>query len=103
MDWKNCGGQLYDKSNQTFIFSLNLNKKYDMLKKEDKSIYCDKDWGPDFGAEDFGLYKNMKKGITYANKNCNFLCDKNLELTGGKGEKETFEVDEFEVFKVLFD
>ena len=43
----------------------------------------------------------MKKGYTYANSSCNFLSNNNLELTGGKGESESFEVEDFEVYKVL--
>ena len=44
----------------------------------------------------------MKKGITYANTNCNFLSNNNLELTGGKGNSETFETEEIEVFKIIY-
>ena len=44
----------------------------------------------------------MKKGETYANSACNFLSNENLELTGGKGNNETFEVEEFEVYKVIY-
>ena len=43
----------------------------------------------------------MKKGYCYANINCNFLSDKNLELTGGKGEYENFETKELEVYEVI--
>ena len=44
----------------------------------------------------------MKKGSTYANKKCNFLSNNNLELTGGKGDNEDFEVEELEVFKIIY-
>ena len=43
----------------------------------------------------------MKKGISYANKKCKFLSNNNLELTGGKGESESFETEELEVYKVI--
>ena len=102
LNWDNKGGQLNDDSNQTFIFSLNLIKKYDMINKGGKGIYCSNKWGPDFGADDFGIKEDMNNGVTYANKNCNFLSNNNLELTDGKGSSENFNVDEIEVYKVLY-
>ena len=45
----------------------------------------------------------MKKGRTFANNYTNFLSNNNLELTGGKGENEFFDIDDFEVFKVIYD
>ena len=102
LNWKSEGGQIYDKSNQTFIFSLNLKKKYYMFDKEKMAIQCYSNKGPIFGAHDFSLKENMSKGQTYANNNCNFLKDHNLELTGGKGEYESFDTKEFEVFQVNF-
>ena len=103
LDWKKNGDQLYDKSNQTFIFSLNLMKIYNMINNGGKAIYCDINiYGPNFGNCDFDLKGNMKIGETYANKNCNFLSNNNLELTGGMGDKETFEAEELEVYKVLY-
>ena len=101
LNWNNNGNQLYDKSNQTFIFSLNLMKIYNMIKNEGKAIYCDNS-GPNFGLSDFDLQENMKIGVTYANENCNFLSNENLELTGGKGNKESFETEELEVYKVIY-
>ena len=44
----------------------------------------------------------MKKGKTYTNESTNFLRGNNLELTGGKGECEEFEINEFEIFKVIY-
>ena len=101
LDWKNEGGEINDKSNQSFIFSLNLMKKYDMIKKGGKAIRCLKNEGPDFGDEDFSLMENMKKGRTFANSSCNYLSNYNLELTGSKGEYENFETEELEIYKVI--
>ena len=101
LNWKNNGGYIYDESNQTFIFSLNLMKKYDMINNKGKAIYCDSR-GPNFGACDIGLSYNLKNGESYANKQCNFLSNNNLELTGGKGINDTFKTEEFEVFKVIY-
>ena len=44
----------------------------------------------------------MKNGQTYGNSRGNFLSNNNLELTGGKGEFENFEVEECEVYKSLY-
>ena len=100
LSWQIGKGYKYDESNQTFIFSLNLDKKFDMINKANKAIHTDN--GPWFGDCDFGLKDNMKKGETYANKTCNFLSNFNLELTGGKGESESFETEDFEVYKVIY-
>ena len=102
LNWKSEGDGTNDPTNQTFIFSLNLKKKYNMLKKNGYGIYCREYYGPNFGDCDFDLKKNMKLGETYANSTCNFLSNKNLELTGGKGENEKYEADELEIYKVLY-
>ena len=102
LSWSNDGVYFYDLSNQTFIFSLNLKKKYNMIKKDGYAIYCSKECGPSFGSADFRLNENMKIGASYANNNCNFLSHNNLELTGGKGNDENFETDEFEVYLVIY-
>ena len=91
-----------DGNNQTFIFSLDLMKKFDMINKEKAAIYCDKLKGPIFGASDINIQSNMKKCVTYANKYTNFLANNNLELIGGKGEHETVDIDDFEVFKIIY-
>ena len=103
LDWKKNGDQLYDKSNQTFIFSLNLMKIYNMINNGGKAIYCSINlFGPNFGNCDFDLRENMKFGETYANECCNFLSNNNLELTGGNGDNEKFEAEELEVYKVIY-
>ena len=101
LNWNENGGYYNDLSNQTFIFSLNLKKKYNMINKDRCAIYCSKECGPSFGSADFRLNENMKIGASYANKNSNFLSHNNLELTGGKGNDENFETDEFEVYLVI--
>ena len=101
LNWNENGGYYNDLSNQTFIFSLNLKKKYNMINKDRCAIYCSKESGPSFGSADFRLNENMKIGASYANKNSNFLSHNNLELTGGKGNDENFETDEFEVYLVI--
>ena len=100
MNWNKEKDDETDESNQIFIFSLNLNKKYDMISKSKKAI--NNSQGPCFGDCDFILQDDMKVGLSYANKSCNFLSNNNLELTGGKDEHERFETDELEVYKVIY-
>ena len=101
LSWKIQGGGQYDKSNQTFLFSLNLLKKYEMISNNIKSVVFSKS-GPIFGDSDFNLAQNMKQGCSYANSSCNFLSNNNLELTGGKGNDENFETEELEVYRVIY-
>ena len=102
LNWGNKFTKLYDDKNQTFIFSLNLMKKYNIINKKTEAIIWHSFFGPRFGCDDFRIHTNMKIGITYANKNCNFLSNNNLELTGGKGDNEEFEIEEMEVFKIIY-
>ena len=103
LDWENNAKPKYDQSNQTFIFSLNLNKKFDMINIDKKAIQgFSTDYGPNFGDYDFGLTKNLKEGMTYANSSCNYLSNDELELTGGKGNDDTFVTEEFEVYQVIY-
>lgn len=101
LNWGTKNVEVYDKSKRTFIFSLNLMKKFDMIDIEKKSITC-KNTGPVFGDWDFGLDYNMKYGSSYANSCSNFLSDNNLELTGGSGDNDNFTTEEFEVYKILY-
>ena len=101
LNWDKTGGGIKDGQNQTFIFSLDSYKKFDILKIKEQAINNSSD-GPKFGDCDIKLESNMKNGVSFANNNCNFLSGKNLELTGGKGESEKFETLELEVFKVIY-
>ena len=101
LHWAKTGSGIKDPSNQTFIFSLDLNKKFDILKIEEQAINRSGD-GPKFGDCDIKIETNMKNGVSFANSNCNFLSDNNLELTGGHGDSEKFETDELEIFKVIY-
>ena len=103
LNWENDGKTKFDKSNQTFIFSLNLNKKFDMISTNKRAIQgFEIDYGPNFGDYDFGLATNLKEGQTYANSSCNYLSNKKLELTGNIGNNENFQTEEVEVYQVIF-
>ena len=102
LDWDITGIDKIDENNQTFVFSLNLMKKYDLINKEKSAICCNKEYGPSFGVSDFFIESNMKTGETYANEITNFITNNNLELTDSEGNNEVFNVDNFEVFKVIY-
>ena len=100
LNWKIKGESPRDKSNQTFIFSINLMKKFDMISPDKLAIRYSN--SVNYGDSDIYLSSNLKNGNSYANSGCNFLSNNKLELTGGKGESENFEAAEFEVFKVIY-
>ena len=72
ISWNNKGGNQFDESNQTFIFSLNLVKKYDMISTKKKSLKFNSN-GPVFGDCDIEILQNMKQGYSYANSSCIFF------------------------------
>ena len=104
LNWESSGNgeNKYDKSNQTFLFSLDLMKKFDMINAKKEAIYCTKNNGPYFGGRDFSIESNMKKGETYANYATNFISNNNLELIGEKGNDKKFDIEDFEVFQVIY-
>ena len=102
LNWKSTEEKPIDKNNQTFIFSLDFNKRYDQVKLNSQAIKCSKEFGPNFGNDDFQLKKNLKEGICYADNSCNFICNGETELLGGKNNNETFYTKELEVFKIIY-
>ena len=102
LDWNSKGGTICDESKGTFIFSLDLMKKFEMINIKKKAIRCESEHGPIFGDYDIGLHKDMKEGQIYANSSCNFMSNNNLELTGSKGDNEKFKTEELEVYKVIY-
>ena len=106
----------YDKLGLTFLFSLTLNKKFDMLKQYTYSAIQNGDKiGPSFGVDDLYLRTNLREGISYAYRDCNFFYEGKVELVEKKGETlyidgdkwgngliADFKVLEFEVYKVNY-
>ena len=77
-------------------------KKYDIITSSKIAIYNYSDYGPYFGNYEIYFGKDLQKGNSYAFENDNaFLESGKLELTGGIGEKETFDTVEIEVFKIF--
>ena len=90
-----------DNSSTTFLFSLKSKRKYDLIKMNEFAIHSYVDKGPYFGSSDLVLNKDMRTGKTFANQNCNFLSNHNL-ITGGIADNEDFDVEELEVYRVIY-
>ena len=76
---------------------------FDMINPNRKAIQgFSVDYGPNFGDYDLGLKNSLKEGMTYANSSCNYLSNNKLELTGGNGDNDTFQTEEFEVYQVIY-
>ena len=95
--WKSQrGNSPIEDNDETFIFSLDLMKKFSKIKNT-SAIYFTPSFGPCFGegGTDFYIDHNLNIGYTV---NCTFL--KNFELTNGSGGE--FKVKELEIYKVIF-
>ena len=96
-EWDNSNKE--KKDGETFLFSLTKKKKF--KKKEDKlnerDIYSSKQYGPDFGGNDFYFNPTLKKCTS-----CSpyyFLNNKDL----ADNKENTFEVKEVEIYKISFE
>ena len=83
------------KDNETFIFSLNLMKKF-IKKKEESLVFFDPNYGPCFGHDgsDFFINGNLNSGSTIDGS---FLIKS--ELTNG--EDGEYNVNDLEIYKVI--
>ena len=116
LSWNSNKQSLKDIKKETFIFSLNLMKKYNMLNIDKSPIVCYKEHGPSFGngtfmdnsqyyrtVFDIDFYKSLSQGTISAFESSNFFEFMKLELTEGKGMTESFYTKEVEVFKVILE
>ena len=119
VSWNSNDKKFKDIKKETFLFSLNLMKKYNMLNIEKSAIVCYKEHGPSFGNGtyinsinsityyrdifDIDFYKGLSQGTISAFESSNFFEFKQLELTEGKGMVESFYTKEIEVFKVILE
>ena len=106
----------YDESGSTFLFSLTLNQKFDIIKKYYTSAIINKaSFGPIFGVGDLYLMNNLKEGKSVVDRGCNFFYEGKVELVEEKGNTvyigyprdsqgltALFEVSELEVYKVIY-
>ena len=94
--WKSKIGSSPENDKDTFLFSLNLMKKFKKIK-EGTTIFYSFDYGPCFGkgGTDFYIKNDSSFGVSVEG---NFL--NNYELTNG--EEGEFRVKELEIYKVIF-
>ena len=94
----------FAKDPNSFLFSLNLMKIYENMKKEDFAVIHAQSWGPIFRDDalrvwdkNFFSYHQHKVGT----KNSSiFGFDKDYELNNNE---EFFSIKEFEVFQILIE
>ena len=100
LNWQSDKGvSVFDYSNQTFIFSLNKMKKYDLIDpNKKKAIYNWDEYGPNFGNGNIRLNKNLNTGESHSHGGCSFINNDHYELTGF----QNFYTNELEVFKVIY-
>lgn len=88
--------QKYDQD--SFLFSLNKNKKYYPKHKENETIFCYSEGGPWFYGGDIGFhYNNMSQCVSYGTGD---YLDESLS-TNEAGSY--FEVHEVEFYKISFE
>ena len=106
LNWNSNGNEsdFYDYSKKTFLFSMNLLKKYNMFNKQKFAIINSYNYdGPSFGNQDIYFEYTLLEGKVSAHDDSNFFEHLNLELTQGKGESEPFDTKEIEIFKVVYE
>ena len=102
LNWEYHSGDMFDKSNQTFIFSLNLMKKYNMIDCNKRVFYYSCFEGPNFGFMDFEIMEMKEDGFSYLIGNANFLPKNNFEIIGLKGEVDHFILLDYIISLILF-
>ena len=90
----------YDRNVNTFIFSLNLEKKYEMFNSEKEAIISNKEFGPTFGHYDIMFKGDLYRGFVRADQESNFFEYRKLELLNVQKEYCAFDVKEIEIFQV---
>ena len=100
LNWDEHSGWI--KDDQTFVFSLSKNKIYRKISKNSDSIWCTKH-GPYFaeiGFREKGK-KNMSQGYFYYSKNLYF--ENFNEIIPNEGKDKYFDVEEVEIYNILFE
>ena len=93
VSWEKKDCQKIDTN--SFLFSLNKNKKYYQKHKDYKTIYCYKDYGPWFYGADISFFKNNMSECK-SSGNGDYLDE---PLSKNK-PNEYFKVQEVEIFKI---
>ena len=95
------GDDVNKKDNRAFIFSIDINKVYDVIKNEE-AIGCYKLNGPDFCGWQIVIHDNFlnNKQCYTGEKEMNFNTEEDYELNGGE---KYFGILELEVFQVKWE
>ena len=86
----------YKSSKSSFIFSLNLKRKYS-INKYLNAIFCSGNYGPTFGAHDIDIHNTYFNKTSKCNSPSSYNVLKKNEFNGGKSD---FMVKELEVYLV---
>ena len=92
----------WKKDDETFLFSLTNNKKYNKTEKSKNSIYCGKCQGPWFPFIGFGSKGNLNMSQCRFEPQSKYFNDY-LDIIPNKGKERTFDVKEVEVYKISLD
>ena len=108
LEWKSLDSnhcELEDKTRRTFIFSLNLMKKFEMFSNQKTAIYSYEKYGPSFGDKEIFILNDLHKlqitTGTYSFDKNNFFHQKNINLIESESNYEFFDIIEIEIFQIL--
>ena len=100
INWKKTGGWM--KDDETFLFNLSNNKIFRKTKTSTKSIFCGIDQGPLFNYIGFSENGNRKMSQGEIQFRDNIYFNNFKEIIPNEEKNKFFEVDEVEVYQILF-
>lgn len=103
LSWDSSSGWKNDL--ESFLFSLDNNKKYEVIPNATYKVYSNKDYGPWFGGSGSGFGLSYEKNFFIGNETHrdNYSSEKAYsttvenELSGGK----TFNISKMEVYQII--
>ena len=104
--WKSKGGFIEDKKNQTFVFSLDNKKIYNLISIYREAVYHHEDYGPRFGWKDIIIEGNPIENYKLRSipDDYDYNGDKHpLSESDDSYNNGYIKALEYEVFEVLFD